>query len=492
MEKIQVLVVDDEKIMRDGSERILTKEGWNAITADSGLQGLELIKQKSFHILLLDLMMPGMSGMEVLKEVRNSQPGIVVIVITGYATIETAVEAMKAGAYDFIPKPFTPEQLRIVVRRAIEKLTLEREAEQHRLERHRSLRDIANEKNRTRTIINYITEGLLVTDELGNIVLYNPAVTRILSLEEKPPLGKNLYEWTKHKELSGMVEKVLGSDDSKCQGASQEFVLGDPPQSLVAHCAPVRTEEGKLLGSVTLFHDVTCFKEIDQMKSDFVNMVSHELRSPLSAIRQQLSVMVDGMVGTLSEEQKLLLIRAQTRIDGLMSMVGNLLDLSRIEEGQHVQREHIVLSEITDEIIELMRPEAEKKNLELNVTIDSDISPIHADFQGVETIIKNLISNAIKYTSEGGGVGITAQNRGGYIEIKVSDTGVGIAKENLSRIFDRFFRIRNEYTRKVVGSGIGLPLVKAIVDAHFGKISVESELNKGTTFTVILPRGVRC
>ncbi|MCK5009656.1 MAG: sigma-54-dependent Fis family transcriptional regulator, partial [Deltaproteobacteria bacterium] len=140
-----ILVVDDEKIMREGAERILTREGWKTTIAENGERGLELIKNNEFHILLLDLMMPGVSGMEILKVVRENHHNLLVIVITGYATIENAVDAMKSGAYDFIPKPFTPDQLRIVVRRALDKLSLEREAERLRIEQERSLQDIANE-----------------------------------------------------------------------------------------------------------------------------------------------------------------------------------------------------------------------------------------------------------------------------------------------------------------------------------------------------------
>ena len=135
-----------------------------------------------------------------------------------------------------------------------------------------------------------------------------------------------------------------------------------------------------------------------------------------------------------------------------------------------------------------MASEAEKKGLKFEVTVDAELYPIHADRQNMETVFTNLVSNAVKYNREGGRVRISARNRGEFIEVTVADSGVGIDEENLSRIFDKFFRIRSDYTRKVVGSGIGLPLVKAIVEAHFGTISVASELEKGTTFTVILPR----
>lgn len=491
LEEMHILVVDDEKIIREGAKRILAKEGWKTTIAESGERGLELIKSSTFQILLLDLMMPGISGMEVLKTVRESQPDLLVIVITGYATIENAVEAMRNGAYDFISKPFTPDQLRIVVRRALDKLTLEREAGLLRKEREKSLQDIANEKSKTLTIINQMADGVLVTDQNGYIVLNNPAVTRMLGLEEESPLGRHLSEWTRSEDLTQMLEKVLSMGSPQDQGISQELAWGDPPKNFfVAHSAPIRSEEGEIFGSVTIFNDVTWLKELDRMKSEFVDMVSHELRSPLSSIRQKLSLIVDGLTGEINEEQRQIVNRVQHRIDGLIGMISNLLDLSRIEAGRLVQqKERINLSEIIDEAVDLVTQEAEKKGVEFEVTIDAQLFPIHADRQSMETVINNLLSNAVKYNREGGSVSISVQNRGEFVEVKVADSGVGISKENLPRIFDKFYRIRTEYTRKVIGSGIGLPLVKAIIEAHFGTISVESESEKGTIFTVLLPRG---
>ena len=397
-EVLRILVVDDEKIIREGAERILIKEGLSTSIAESGERGLELIKDDNFQVLLLDLMMPGISGMEVLKSALEIKPELLVIVITGYATIENAVLAMKSGAYDFIPKPFTPDQLRIVVHRALDKIQLEREAEELRRERARSLQDIAKEKNRTLTIINHMADGVLVTDGKGSIVLNNPAVTRMLGWDEENPLGKHISEVIRDGDLTDMLEKVLEMGDSHEQGISQELAWGDPPAHFfVAHAAPVRSEQGEIFGSVTIFNDVTRLKDLDRMKSEFVDMVSHELRSPLSAIRQKLSLLIDGFTGEINDEQKQIVSRVQQRIDGLIGMIGNLLDLSRIEAGRLVQqKERLVIPDIIDEAVELMVPEADKKGLKFEVTIDAGLYPIHADRQNMETVITNLVSNASK------------------------------------------------------------------------------------------------
>jgi signal transduction histidine kinase len=337
-----------------------------------------------------------------------------------------------------------------------------------------------------------MADGVLVTDQNGCVVLHNPAITRMLELEKELPVGKNILEWSGNSELKDMLENILSIKDSHSQGISRELAWGNPPQRFfMAHSAPIRNELEELLGSVTIFNDVSRFKELDQMKSDFVNMVSHELRSPLGAIRQQVSVVTEGLAGELSEKQEEILQRVLQRLDGHLAMISNLLDLSRIEAGRLVQqKERIILPRIIEEVVELMAPEAEKKGLTFKVTLDSQLFPIFADYQSMETVFNNLVSNAIKYNREKGAVSITAQNSGEFVEIKVSDNGVGIAKENLPQIFDKFYRIRTEKTRKVVGSGLGLPLVKDIVEAHLGTITVESESEQGTTFTILIPKGM--
>ena len=196
MDQASILVIDDELIMRDGCTRILSKEGWSVITAENGQQGLDLIRSRpeEIDVILLDLMMPGMSGMEVLDQIRMVNANLLVIVITGYATVESAVEAMKKGAYDFIPKPFTPDQLRIVARRALEKRALQKEAEFLRREREKSLRDIATEKSKIRTIIHSMGDGVLVCDRDGYLVLTNPAASRLLNISEDLLVGMPLSE----------------------------------------------------------------------------------------------------------------------------------------------------------------------------------------------------------------------------------------------------------------------------------------------------------
>ncbi|MGQ9647539.1 MAG: ATP-binding protein [Thermodesulfobacteriota bacterium] len=488
----QILVIDDEQIMRDGCSRILSKDGWAVICAENGTKGLEEIKAHpdKIDVILLDLMMPGMSGMEILDHVRALNPDLLVIVITGYATVESAVEAMKKGAYDFIPKPFTPDQLRIIVRRALEKRTLQKEAEFLRREREKSLRDIATEKSKIKTIINCMGDGVLVCDRDGCIVLSNPAASRMLKIPEATLLGNFLSQCNLHSELAKTIQESLSTKDVSYTSVSQELSIGESGETFLrAHTAPVKNDLGETMGSVTVLQDISHLKELDKMKSEFIAMVTHELRAPIAAVEQQLTVILNKMAGEVNEKQEQMLRRAKERTKGLLDLIRDLLDLSKIEAGKMVQyKEPLNLQEVIQRVVDLMKAASENKKIDLQFSPPPHVPLIHADRNSMEGIFTNLISNAIKYTPEGGKVWIELGEEGGFVKATVSDTGIGIKKEDLSRIFDKFYRVKSSETREIVGTGLGLSIVKSIVDAHLGTITVDSEEGGGTTFTILLPK----
>jgi signal transduction histidine kinase len=245
---------------------------------------------------------------------------------------------------------------------------------------------------------------------------------------------------------------------------------------------------GETLGAVTVLQDITGLKELDRMKSDFVAMVSHELRSPVASIQQQLSVMLEGLSGDVTERQVRMLKRAKERSSGLLDLINDLLDLSKIEAGMVVQyKEPLRLEELLGQVHEAMLPEADAKRLKLQLHVNPPLQPVQGDRNNLEGVFTNLVNNAIKYTPEGGEIAIRVKGEGENVRVEVSDTGIGISKEDLSRIFDRFYRVKSEKTRQIVGTGLGLSIVKHIVEAHLGKISVESEEGGGSTFTVVLP-----
>ena len=305
-----ILVIDDDQTMRDGCSRILSKDGCIVITAENGQRGLDEIQTRSreIDVVLLDLMMPGVSGMEVLEQTIARNPDLLIIVITGYATVESAVEAMKKGAYDFIPKPFTPDQLRIVVRRALERRALQKEAEFLRRERERSLRDISTEKSKIKTIIHSMGDGVLVCDQDGSIVLTNPAANRMLHLSGDDLLGKHLSEANFPQDLSSTIQESLKTKDCAYTSVSQEFIVGGNGETyLRAHTTPVRNDLGEIMGTVTVLQDISPLKELDKMKSEFIAMVAHELRTPIATVEQQMSAILDKTAGDLTVKQEQLL-----------------------------------------------------------------------------------------------------------------------------------------------------------------------------------------
>ncbi|MFH1137516.1 MAG: ATP-binding protein [Pseudomonadota bacterium] len=487
LESAQILVVDDEKMIREGCSRILRKAGHQVAVAANGPEGLKRILEEPFHIVLLDIKMPGMDGMEVMEILKRKRLNLLVLVITGYATIEMAVEAMKAGAYDLLLKPFSADALRISVNRALDHLRLAQEMERLKEEKERSLRDIANEQSRVRTIINSMACGILVTDNEKNVVLFNPMATRMLNLDFGQVMGRPIGEVVRQGRLVEMVERLFTGQETEITALEDEIEI-EGQVVLRARTAPVRDAGNSILGAVTVLQDVTAQKRMDRMKSEFVTMVSHELKAPLAAIQQQLEVLLGGMAGPVNEKQTHFLSRAQTRADGLIRLINELLDLSRIEAGRIVsQQEPLDLAPVIRHVIEFVRPQVEAKGQVIDSSFPETLPLVSADPRNMDEVFINLINNAIKYSPEGGRIEVGADVAGDHLRIRISDTGFGIPKDDLPRIFDKFYRVKNDRTKTITGTGLGLPIAKGIVEAHLGEIKVESQVGQGTTFTIFLP-----
>jgi len=228
----------------------------------------------------------------------------------------------------------------------------------------------------------------------------------------------------------------------------------------------------------------------DRAKSNFVRMVAHELRSPLSAVQSMLKVLEEGYVGPITVKQQELLQRSQRRVSTLLAMVNDLLDLAagRIEQFRGEKKE-VVLNEILNKVTALLQTRAEEKGLQWNVEVPEEPLVLIGFEDGLERVFMNLVSNAIKYTPAGGSVTVRAWGEDNQIKVEVSDTGIGIPEEALPRIFDEFYRAKNAKAVEMEGTGLGLTIAKDVVDQHGGHISVESVEGEGSTFYVTLPRG---
>lgn len=474
----RVLVVDDEMRIRDGCRKMLSDEGCRVESADSGDLGLDMLNKEHYDIILLDLMMPGLSGLEVLEQIGASHPDTVIIVITGYATLEHAIEAMKQGAFDFIPKPFSPQELRVVIKKATDHI--------------RTLQDLSTEKSRVRALINHLPGGVIATDKEGIVALANPSFLRMVGCPDADIIGKPLYEIVPDKAFNGLVNQALAMPQDAFAEVTETFNDGmlshNDETVLNVQGIPFRDRLGRCLGTVTVLHDITTQKKMEQLKSDFVSMVAHEIQSPMNSVLMQIKLLLKGRAGEINREQTRLLERVSGKIKGLSALASELLDLAKIEAGLITQeKERLVVSSLIRDQVAFYAEKARSRGL----TLEMDTSPHQGAILGnrcnIDEVLSNLISNAIRYTPEGGSIVVSAHEEAGYICIRVKDSGIGIPEAEKDRIFDRFYRVKNEKTRLITGTGLGLFIVNSIVEAHNGLIQVESEPDRGSTFSVYLP-----
>ncbi len=486
--KARILVVDDEMGIREGCKRALSEEGYAVDDAEDGQAGLQKVQENGYDLILVDLMMPGVGGMDLIKKIHHMNPEIIMVVITGYATIETAVEATKLGAYDYLPKPFSPEALAAVVKRGLEKRFLSLEAKKLHAERAQRLLELVNERSRLRTIIGCMADGVLVANLEGRLVLWNASSIKMLKSRGFDVAGEPLEYYIENEPLIAAIKEVLDSEDKGFSMVSREISAQDQKVILMANIAPIRDENGQILGAVTVLRDITALKEINKIKSQFVSMVAHELRAPLAAIKGWLEIILSGEAGGDAEQNEKWLHRAMDRSDSLLTLVNDLLVINRMESGKIVQKmEPVKINDIINKIVDFLRPDAKKHKVSIKTELKEELPSIQADVGEMEKLFTNLISNAIKYNKENGSVTILGKVKGNFVQYGVKDTGIGISAEHLSRIFDDFYRANDERTKKIPGTGLGLTIAKKIVNSHFGRIEAESEPGKGSLFSVCLP-----
>lgn len=370
MESMNVLVVDDELGIRTGIARVLRGFSIHAPNLDGEIhfetaqaenaeEALEMIRREPPQILLLDNKLPGMSGIEALDIIAAMNLDMLTIMITAYASIETAVRATKQGAYDFLPKPFTPADLKNTVRKAAEHLVVARHA-----------RELAAEKRKVRF--------------------------------------------------------------------------------------------------------------------QFISVLAHELKAPLNAIEGYLHILQDGSAGDDPKVIIPMVDRCLTRTEYMRKMIADLLDLTRIESGER-KREiaELDLVEAAQHALDTFAPEAASRNITLALHSEGKV-PLCADRSEMDIVLNNLVSNAVKYNRENGRVDVTVERRDGAARIRVADTGIGMSAAESAKLFQEFVRIKNAKTKNILGSGLGLSILKKLTAMYHGDIQVESEPDKGTTFTVTL------
>lgn len=356
----KILIIDDEEVVLDSCTQILEGGDYEVATTMDGTFGLEMVREFHPDIVFVDLKMPGISGFDVLEKIEEFDPTIVTIVITGYATVDSAVEAIKKGAYDFLPKPFTPDEFRMITKRGLERRTL---------------------------------------------VLETSALRR----------------------------------------------------------------------------------EREMLREQFAAIVSHELKSPLGAVQQNLFALEHELKDVLDEAQAQKLERMKGSIDNLLKLIHTWLRLISSDIGKiREQFAPISIEEVITSAVESVEPHAVRKDISITTTIPDEIPCVNGDEVTLREAIVNLLSNAIKYSRIETQIRVQAAHQDDALVITVADRGVGISEEDLPYIFGDFY-VGESAPPAERGVGLGLAITRRIIEAHEGTISVESALEKGSTFTIRLP-----
>mgnify|MGYP000545468651 FL=1 len=370
----RILVIDDEEGIRAGCRRALEPEGYIVETAATGQEGLRRFREGNFDLVLIDVVLPDMRGVDLLAPILEKDPDVVCVVITGYATVELAVQAIRSGAYDFLSKPFTADVLGMTVAQGLERRRLTLEAR------------------------------------------------RLQKIEEEA------------RELARAKEEL---------------------------------------------------ERLDRFKTTFMLTVAHELRAPLNALQSFLWAILKGYIPP--EEQQEVLGRAVQRVQELLDLVDDLLKLAAAKSEKGLEKRELVsLADVLEKVAPLFQKEAEAKGLAWAVEVGAR-PVVRADPDQMAQVWSNLISNAVKYTPAGGRVRIALEERDGWAIGTVEDSGIGIPPQDLGRIFEEFYRTPQAKEVAPRGTGLGLPLVKEILEAHGGSIAVESEVGRGSRFVFRLP-----
>jgi PAS domain S-box-containing protein len=356
-----------------------------------------------------------------------------------------------------------------------------------------SLDEVRRAEAETRSVVDSVVETLVLVSPEGRVVSVNRRFGDLFGVPEALVEGRSLDE------LRPVVERIfadpaavaarLDATGDASPTASTTIVAQVWPQErqLALFSAPV-VSDGRDLGTLLGFRDVTQERELDRMKTEFVSQVSHELRTPLTAIKGFTDMMLDGDAGDVNEEQAEYLGIVKSNADRLVALINDLLDVSRIESGRiTLKLETVDMGAVLASVTATMRPLLEGKRQSLTLTVEDGLPHAWADHDRVVQVATNLVSNAHKYSAAEGSIAVTATRDDGHIRVAVRDDGMGIAPEDLTRLFSRFFRVDNSLTRQIGGTGLGLSIVKSIVEMQGGTVSVASEVGVGSTFSFTVP-----
>jgi two-component system, OmpR family, phosphate regulon sensor histidine kinase PhoR len=342
------------------------------------------------------------------------------------------------------------------------------------------------QQDRLSTLIESMGSGLMLIDNRGYISLINKAYIETFPVNSDEYLSKQYYDVIEHREITLLIEEIFMTE----RKVKRQLLLpiGIVRRYFEVAGSPIIGTQNEWKGVLLVFHEITELKKLEQMRKDFVANVSHELKTPITSIKGFSETLLDGAMkdeATLEAFLRIILNES----DRLQMLIEDLLDLSRIEQhGFHLNIEELDIVILLNEMITLLKGKAEGKNIVLHLAHEASPIFVKGDYSRLKQVFINLLSNAITYTPTGGYVEIGVKENEEKVYIQIKDTGIGIEKEEIPRIFERFYRIDKARSRNSGGTGLGLAIVKHIVEAHKGTISVTSVKDKGTTFTISLEK----
>lgn len=523
LSRAKILVVDDEKNVLVTVVAILQQEGYDVDAAPDGQTAIELIQTRQYDLVMTDLKMPGVDGLAVLEEVRRTSPSTVTLMMTGYGSVDTALEALQRGAYEYLLKPTEVADLKAAVKRSLERKRLSEIDTLYRVSRTvtSSLEpgQIAREVTEAAREVLAATDAQLIDltkgpaegspsldgDDLETLVR-QPQVWERLAAGEVIGSANGpllLKEWAERHGM-GSIALVPGSAKNALacvlcvwnaasfdfHASIQRFLRGLAGQSALglSHAAMIAKlqQNNEQLEAAN-----DKLRELDKLKSQFLSVATHELRTPLSVILGYNSMLAEMLHDRLAEEEQQTLRESVSACKRLIRLVNSMLDITQIESGKMRMNFEIAdLRRIVGSVAALFQHEAQAKNVHITTEVPTRLPRLIMDSERIEQVLVNLVGNALKFTNTGGAIKITVRSTDGGAVVSVSDTGIGIAPEDMARIFDEFAQVKRQAAkRQKEGSGLGLAIARRIVEAHRGMLEVQSVLGRGSTFSFTLPEG---
>jgi len=343
---------------------------------------------------------------------------------------------------------------------------------------------IRKETAKLDVILSSMFEGIMVVDAKGYIVMMNPSLRKMF-LVDSDPEGKTPIEVVRNPQIQDVMDKII---KEKCRFFSKEINITYPEEKVLKINAVEIIKKDILEGGVLVFHDITELRRLERIRQDFVANVSHELRTPVSNIKGYAETLLEGAMDDKENAKEFMGIIYQ-EASRLSNLIDDLLDLSKIESGR-VKMEFIPLdiAPVLKRTFGVLEKTIKEKNLSVSINIPEGLPQVLADEKRLNQVFLNLLDNAVKYTNEGGAINVVAFESGRFVQIDITDTGIGIPEIDLPRIFERFYRVDKARSRELGGTGLGLSIVKHIVLSHGGQVWVKSRPGQGSTFSFTIPK----